>query len=362
MKVFFRADASTTIGTGHVMRCLALAEELRKRGAECHFITRTLNGHLGELLQERGFGTTLLGPALGEAVVEPPPDHACWAEVSWEQDLLETRAVVSNADWIIVDHYSFDERWEKGLTDVVDQIMVIDDLADRPHCASLLLDQNLGRVASDYDGLVIEKCQKLIGPHFALLRPDFSAFRECALRRRQGRRPAHLLISMGGVDLIDATSKVLRALLKTDLPRELKISVVMGSRAPALDRVRALTAEMACSAKVLVDVKDMALLMAASDLAIGAGGITTWERCCLGLPSILIKTASNQRGAVEAMLAAEAAIGNVILDDPKFGDELAMAVTRLLGVELNTRISRNSAKLCSGNGTALIADLMGALT
>jgi len=216
------------------MRCLTLADELRARGAECHFISRMLPGHLGALIERRGFAVSLLDAPSGDALSFDSTAHAKGAGVTWEQDLAETRELVTFADWLIVDHYSFDYRWQKGLADRAKRIMVIDDLADRQHFAALLLDQNLGRKETDYDGLVPNECNRLIGLGFALLRPEFGRQRNQSLQRRMNGELSHLLISMGGTDAIDATSAVLRVIHKARLPKRLRLSVVMGSKAPAL--------------------------------------------------------------------------------------------------------------------------------
>lgn len=354
MRVVFRVDASVQIGTGHVMRCLTLADALRERGAACRFVTRALPGHLGGMIEERGFELTLLdSPKQDAADIAGPPAHAAWAGVSWQHDMAETRDAIAQADWLILDHYAFDARWQQGVMDRVGRIMVIDDLADRPHRAALLLDQNLGRAGSDYDGLVPEDCRRLIGPHHALLRPEFAKLRETALAQRKARGLRRLMISMGGTDVADATSTVLRALRGAALPDDIRLSVVMGSRAPALARVRALAAQMPWPTEVLVDMRNMAALMADADLAIGAGGGTTWERCCLGLPSIIVETADNQAGAVAAMESASAAMGTGPLTDYGFGVRLCAAVAsaaRKLG-----ELSSFAAQICDGAGSQRVA-------
>tara|TARA_R110002072_G_scaffold79391_2_gene183199 strand:- start:622 stop:1719 length:1098 start_codon:yes stop_codon:yes gene_type:complete len=357
-RVLFRADASVTIGTGHVMRCLTLADALRARGAECCFVTRDLPGHLGAVIAERGFAVSLLPVPFGPAP-EGPPVHAAWAGVSWERDLTDTLAVIPPADWLVVDHYAFDARWQQGLGDRVGRVMVIDDLADRPHAAALLLDQNLGREAADYDGLLPESCQRLTGPRFALLRPEFAAQRERSLTRRQTPQLAHLMVTMGGTDAIDATSQVLRALKDADLPEALRISVVMGSRAPALERVRALAADMPWPTEVLVDVRDMTALMTDADLAIGAGGSTNWERCCLGLPGIVVETAKNQARSVAAMVDAGAALGTGLLSNPGFVDRLLGAVRHMQNADFRAESSRRAAAICEGDGAPRVVDILG---
>ena len=358
LRVILRADASVTIGTGHVMRCLTLANALRERGAECHFVTRNLPGHLAAVIAGQNFPLSLLPPPSGPSL-EGPPAHAAWAGVSWQQDLSDTLAVISPADWLVVDHYALDARWESGILSRVGRIMVIDDLADRPHDAALLLDQNLGRTCSDYRDLVPKNCQLLIGPHYALLRPEFSVYREAALLGRQTRKLAHMMITMGGIDSTDATSAVLRAIKGAMLPEDLRISVIMGSRAPALDSVRLLAAALPWTTEVLVDVSDIAALMADADLAILAGGSTNWERCCLGLPGIVVVTAENQTTSAAAMERAGAALWIGKHPDSKFSDRLLHAVCQIQAAEFWPNRVTRAASVCAGDGAIRVANGLG---
>src|SRR5690606_22658913 len=156
------------------------------------------------------------------------------------------------------------------------KLLVIDDLADRTHICDLLLDQNLGRAPSDYAKLLPAGCKMLIGPAFALLRPEFAALREYSLKRRQQLQLESILISMGGVDQSNVTAKALESLLRCALPESCSIAVVMGTKAPWVEEVRALAAEMPWSTDVLVGIDDMAMRLANSDLAIGAAGSTAW--------------------------------------------------------------------------------------
>lgn len=352
MKVIFRADASLTIGTGHVMRCLTLARALRAQGATCRFVTRALPGHLAAQIDAAGFGVTLLSAPNGPAP-DGPPAHAAWAGVDCAIDAAETRAALGNRpDWLVMDHYAFDARWQRAARPEGTKLMVIDDLADRPHDCDLLLDQNLGHAARDYDGLVPEHCICLTGPRHALLRPEFAQARASALADRAGRGFHHLLITMGGVDPHDATSQVLCAVKGADLPEGLRITVVMGSQAPALDQVRVLARDMPRPTEIAVDVTNMAARMAAADLAIGAAGSTTWERCALGLPTIIVQIADNQAGIARALSDAGAALDPGPLHAPEFAQNLQAALAQVpskLGV-----MSERAADICDGDGTARV--------
>ena len=173
--------------------------------------------------------------------------------------------------------------------------MVIDDLADRSHDCDLLLDQTLGRSEERYSSQVPGHCVVLVGSKYALLRPEFFQWRDYSLKRRARPNLERLLISMGGVDKTNATCQVLRALQDSSLPVDCRIAVVMGERALGLKEVRELAEKMKWPTEVKMNARNMAQLMANSDLAIGAAGGTSWERCCLGLPTIMVVLAANQR-------------------------------------------------------------------
>lgn len=305
--VAIRTDASLEIGSGHVMRCLTLAAALREQGAECYFLCREHPGHLISMIESRGFTVHRLPMAqqtidhLQENDVQS--GHTHWLGASWQTDAKVCRPLLTHLtpDWLVVDHYALDARWEEAVLPESTRLMVIDDLADRPHCADLLLDQNLGREVNDYADLVPANCRVLAGPHFALLRPEFSALREKSLARRdQHFSFKRLLISLGGVDKDNVTGQVLSALRDCDLPPGIDIEVVMGATAPWLDEVRKSASTMPRPTNVVVNISDMAQRMADADLAIGAAGSTSWERCCLGLPTLMIVLADNQQSiAVE---------------------------------------------------------------
>ncbi len=354
MRLAFRTDASLQIGTGHVMRCLTLARHMRNAGAECRFISRDLPGHLGARITAEGFALTLLPPPAGPPPTAPPA-HAPWAGVHWAQDADETHKALSAqpADWLVMDHYAFGADWQRRARPKATQLLVIDDLADRPHACDVLLDQNLGRNAADYDGLIPAGTTCLIGPAYALLRPEFAALRKPALAGRAGRGLHEVLITMGGVDAADATSVVLRALRGATLPQGLTITVVMGATAPALAQVQTLAASMPCPTQVVVDVPDMAARMAKADLAIGAAGSTTWERCCLGLPSIIVQIADNQAGIAQAITAAGAALNPGPLNAAGFAQNLRSALA--CAEQGLITLSQNAAAICDGDGAARVA-------
>ena len=307
--VAFRVDASVEIGTGHAMRCLTLAGALARRGLDCHFLCRDLPGHFAGAIAAAGQACHLLPAPGAGGGTDGTTAHSAWLGVTQATDAAECAPILSRLSpaWVIVDHYALDRRWEEVAVPPGAGLMVLDDLADRPHCADLLLDQNLGRRAADYDALLPAACRRLIGPGFALLRSEFAAHRAESLGRRRDGRIARILVALGGVDRENVTTRVLDALAAGGLPGEVSVTVVLGAAAPWKTAVAERCANLPFPAELRVAVADMAGVMAGADLAIGAGGSSSWERCCLGLPTLLVVLADNQREAAAALAAAGAA-------------------------------------------------------
>jgi UDP-2,4-diacetamido-2,4,6-trideoxy-beta-L-altropyranose hydrolase len=362
MNIIFRTDASIDIGTGHVMRCLTLAQALRDQGANCRFICREHASNLLELIRERGFEAQALPMqvSLQEQLGQEDANganilaHAAWLGADWQIDAEQTKNAIGDGevDWLIVDHYALDIRWESVLKPHYQKLMVIDDLADRPHGCDLLLDQNLSRTEQHYAGLVPTNCKVLVGPQYALLRPEFSELRQYSLSRRATPQLKRLLITMGGVDKDNATGQVLAALTGCALPADCHITVVMGTHAPWLTQVRNQAEQMPWATEVLVSIDNMAELMAESDLAIGAAGSTSWERCCLGLPTINVALATNQlliaKGLEMATRVKSAKIGSLDVDVTMLLAEIVTETTLL------KEISATSSLITSGRGTVKV--------
>jgi len=295
MKVVFRVDASLQIGIGHVMRCLTLAQALKENGANVEFICRKHEGSLINKIRSNGFVVHEL-KVFEEAEVDNKLAHSHWLGVTQQQDADDCINILKaeKLDWLIVDHYALDEQWQKRLKPCYEKLMVIDDLADRQFDCDILLDQTFGRQQEDYLALTPEDCKLLLGSQYALLRPEFVEWRGISLERRSKPEFKQLLINMGGVDVDNVTEKVLDELTICNLPNDLKITVVMGGSAPHLESIKSKAIVLPYKTEVKVDVGNMAEIMSNSDVAIGASGSTTWERCCLGLPTIQVITANNQ--------------------------------------------------------------------
>ena len=310
-----------------------------------------------DLIAQRGHQVIALGEPQEYSREHDDPAHAAWLATNWREDVMQTREALvgQTLDWLVVDHYALDRRWEGFLRGLVGRIMVIDDLADRHHDCELILDQTYGRPESDYATLVPDNCQILCGSQYALLRPDFAALREYSLKRQEKPVLRELLITMGGADNVNATSEVLKALRNCSLPKNIRVTVVMGQSAPWLQEVKELAAMLPWSTRLLIGVSNMAQLMADSDLAIGAAGATTWERCCLGLPSIVLLTAENQRLIISNLTNIDA-VESVDLIDLNL--KLKLIINNFFQ-EKNLKIkSLISSSICDGLGAEKLSRII----
>jgi UDP-2,4-diacetamido-2,4,6-trideoxy-beta-L-altropyranose hydrolase len=305
--ILIRADASLSIGSGHVMRCRTLARELQRRGAQLCFLCRRQRGDLIDLLEQEFPVLSLpeLPLAATQSLKAEPMQgrelYGAWLGCSQEHDAADclqalALAGIRGASWLVVDHYGLDAAWETQLLaglagDAAPRLLVIDDLADRAHQADLLLDQNFFGAATEerYSGLVPGNCRQLLGPHYALLGPEYAQLHPLVPPRTELRR---VLVFFGGVDPDNLTGRALEALLAPELA-ELAVDVVLGLQSPHRQAVAELVARRPHTT-LHNPLPSLAGLIARADLAIGAGGATTWERACLGLSCISIPSAENQ--------------------------------------------------------------------
>jgi UDP-2,4-diacetamido-2,4,6-trideoxy-beta-L-altropyranose hydrolase len=372
LRIAFRVDAGLLIGTGHVMRCLTLADEVRERGSEVVFVCREHDRNLCDVIRGKGFPVVRLpvltthegndehwprgdiDPATGETT----PIHAGWLGADWRTDADETVAALSGSeavDWLVVDHYALDARWESRVRSLARRIMVIDDLADRPHACDLLLDQNLFTdLQGRYKRRIPQSCRTLLGPKYALLRPEFTRQREWQRDRTRGVH--RILIAFGGVDTTNETLKAIQAvdaLGRTDI----EVDVVIGAGNPHREDLTRQLAERP-SFQLHVQTDQMAELMAKADVAIGAGGVATWERCAVGLPAIAWAIADNQQPVIEAV----AETGAVLMPDQTGGATRGCIEQHLFSL-LNSRylravMSRAGLSICDGRGVQRVAQVM----
>jgi UDP-2,4-diacetamido-2,4,6-trideoxy-beta-L-altropyranose hydrolase len=338
LRVLFLADCGPEVGGGHVMRCLSLATALTARGAMCGFV---------EFPETRDVLASFAGDDVARLAAGEGPLPA------------RVRQVASLAgDWganvVVVDHYGVSADQERILADDGRAIILIDDLADRAHQCGLLIDPGFGRSAEDYRSLVPSGARILAGPAYALLRPEYAAARPAATSRRGVQEtPKRLLVALGLTDFRGITGRVLNIVLPA--LEGIHVDVVTGAGAPSLTWLEHLAGSDP-RVRLHVQTRGMVELMAAADVAIGAGGSSTWERACLGLPSISLILADNQRGLAQALGQADATLA---VDAAAEGlpTRLLEAFVRLRDDgALRSRLSEAAAGLCDGLGAQRAAD------
>lgn len=355
MKVTFRVDASSEIGTGHISRCLNLAYELKRRGAKCNFISQDMPEYFISQIKSQGHSHYSLRAANHfPAFNKDPIGLSCPAE-SQLADAQKTLNLIADdiQDWIVVDHYSLDINWELRVKCSSKRLMVIDDMANRQHACELLLDQNMqDKKQSRYREKVGQNCKTLLGPKFALLRSEFSELHKVALER--SGQIHRILIFFGGVDSKNHTIEAMNALI--NLRIEVSVDVVIGLQHPFIDDVKKLCSQHAFS--LHIQTKRMAELILQSDLCIGSGGVITWERCCLGLPSLTYAIAENQ----EEVVRVAALNGLIYAPNPTdfLGDSIELHLRVLLeNQNILKLISSNGINAVDGNGAKRVAQAMG---
>jgi UDP-2,4-diacetamido-2,4,6-trideoxy-beta-L-altropyranose hydrolase len=329
MLVVFRADASPAVGGGHVMRCLTLATEMQQRGADVVFLCKK--------------GTAETVPALarsGIACLDADQDD-------WNVAIAAGKFGTARVSLIVVDSYDLGEEFERSLRCHSCPIAVIDDAPVRRHDCHLLVDMTPNRVADDYAGMVVAHCRVLAGFSYALVRGEFGELRSESLARRQASSALKsAFVSLGLTDIGGHTLEIARSLAsESGLER---IVVVTGPTVPAFREIERLQDE-APRIRVYVDPPNIAQLMAGADIAIGTPGTSSWERCCLGLPSILLVVAQNQIDNATALEQAGAARVLPLLSN---GSSSISGIIRELRGAPNelAQMSQRAAEVCDGDG------------
>lgn len=355
MNIAFRVDASSQIGTGHFMRCLTLADALHERGAQIRFISRRLPEYLQTMLVAKGHEDVLLRSG-SNADTSGDLFHSHWLGTSQQADAQDTIQALSgqSLDWLVVDHYALDVRWESELRQTARNILVIDDLADRVHDCDVLLDQNFyANMDSRHTNKVPKYCRLLLGPRYALLREEFRQMRE-QVKPRTGP-VKRILVFFGGVDTDNYTGRAIEALVGIGVS-DFCVDVVIGAQHPFREQLEHTCVQHGFTCHV--QTTRMAELMAAADLAIGAGGSATWERCCLGLPTLTICVAENQSKQI-----ADAA-SEVLLYAPELGDGTARIINLHMkalmeNAHLRYALSRNGMQAVDECGTMRVVGELG---
>ncbi len=348
MQVVFRVDANGLIGTGHVMRCLALAAALKARGGDCHFLMRTDGiGGIARRIGEEGHRFT------GLAAPNDPSNHDGLAHShflpggqGWDAEASGRVLGGSTADLLIVDHYGIDRRWQGAMRAHGRRIMVVDDLAERPHDCDVLLDQNLvPGFERRYDNLLLPGCQRLLGPRYALLRPEFE--RDHEVMESDGGNPPRLLVMFGGADTQNLTLKTVDLLVRIGWRNG--VDVVAGPLHPDPEGLRRAMSPLP-GAVLHAPARNVSALMKAAGLSIGSPGVSSWERCALALPSITLSQAFNQEAIGVALGEAGAALHLGRAEDAPAALIEAALLTVGSNPSARKSMSRAAAAICDGRG------------
>ncbi|MVV51316.1 UDP-2,4-diacetamido-2,4,6-trideoxy-beta-L-altropyranose hydrolase [Pseudomonas sp. PB120] len=345
MRVLIRADASPTIGSGHIARLLPLARTLRQQGSHVAFACRQLPGHRLDMLAAEGFETF----ALPARYPDEDPQQAIESMLPWQADIDALALALENQsayDWIIVDHYGLDHHWQTAARHWAPRIAAVDDLATRTYSVDLLLNQNLSGTPEAYTALLPRGCQALLGPGFALLREEF-----CGAAIEIKPRAKRVLVNFGGFDAAMQTHHAMLAL--AELPG-LEVDFVAGAENPAWEKMQRLAANRP-NWRLHRFVSDFYRLMTEADLFVGAGGGTSWERAALGLPTICIAVSNNQQANGEVMATSGA---HVYLGprEQVSVEQLRQAIGFVAGNQgLRQSLAERSRQLVDGRGAKRVA-------
>jgi UDP-2,4-diacetamido-2,4,6-trideoxy-beta-L-altropyranose hydrolase len=364
MKLAVRTDASRRIGWGHLKRCLALAQALRERGDEVVFVIRPSDVDVRPLLAQSGFAALPMPRLDGQADDDPdeaPPPHGAWLQRRWDRDAADTTCALHawRPDVVLVDHYGIDARWHCALGAATGAtIAVIDDLADRPLAAELVIDHNpAADHAAKYRGVLRYPARICGGPSYALLDPVYREHARCVV----DEAVASIGIFMGGTDPGNFSAFAVRA-CREQAAWTGPIEIATTSANPALGALRALAQDDA-RLTITLDQPNLADFHARHGLQVGAGGGALWERCCIGTPTLALVTAENQRLSVPLLAADGVVVGlDAIGQGADAAVALGTAVRRLLDAPDERRaLHRRSLALVDGLGAARAAAALAAL-
>lgn len=307
-KVVFRVDSGSHIGIGHLMRCLTLAYEFKTQGLDIFFITKNHKGFAESIIPSDYTVFVIDGGVAADLPLDQKNNYQSWLGESWESDLRKTNELLKKlgeVDLVVIDHYSLDDRYEKQL--FCKKILIIDDLMNRKHSCDYLLDQNTSADIKAYGILMDKKTQFFLGPDYALLKRDFLAFRKVSIERRsKNTEIIKVLVFFGGGDVGSDCIKLAKSLTSKELD-QYEFTFILNEAHSTYPELLLWSNRHSKSVKLFSFVKNMAELMSEHDFFIGAGGSTSWERICLGIPSAIIAVAENQIKIGESLNALKLA-------------------------------------------------------
>lgn len=355
-KFYIRADASPVIGTGHFVRCLNLAKSLIKRHAQVTFLSRNLGRDLNDRLISAGCRVIDL-PSQNTPSGQNPDDYSTWLGADEREDISQCLNLISgSADCsIIVDHYGVNEKWLGMAKKAFRKLIVLDDLAERKLDVDLVINQNLGWKARDYAHLVGQETKLLLGPRYALLAENYSKARQKLDRSFKSEAPLRVLVSLGGADIENVTGKVSRVLEEMQTKHDFMLTIVVGPMNTSSNELNAISQRSDGKIMLIQGANNLADAYSSHDIAIGAVGGSSWERCCLGLPTVLVPIAENQKSAAKKLDSAGAGI-LVDYESDHFGSDLLNAMNQMSNSEIREEISQRALGICDGLGAKRITN------
>lgn len=353
--IIFRTDSSSLIGSGHVTRCISLASYLKKDGLDVEFICRKHKGNYINKIQDAGFKVHEL-KLVGKIKLKSNTSYASWLGASQSLDAENCIEIIKSRkiNFLIVDHYGIGVNWQKKLKPYCGKLMVIDDLAQRRHACDVILNQNLGSTKKKYKKLIPHTCKQLLGPKFALLDSVYSNIK-VDLKSRSGNIRRALIYFGGGDDALKYSELALNAFCEPKLIH-IKLDLVINSKKNNLKQIKKIISNRG-RIKLYSNLPNLSKLISNSDLAIGAAGSTTWERCCFGIPSIIVICALNQKLSAEKIKKKNAAFvfypNNNLQKNIK---DAALSLCRNKNIYL--KMSQKALKICDGHGSKRVSKLI----
>jgi len=353
LKVAFRVDAGVSIGAGHLSRCLTIASTLKNKGlADCFFILKSHEGDFASVVRSHGFEAKVLPlqctPNYRSGIYKDWVGGNILDDANSSLKYIQSKGFESG-DWMIVDHYGLDNEFEDLIAAEGIDIGIIDDLTNRHHNCKFLVDQTCGREDTEYKKWVSDETYLMTGERFCMLRPEFIGYRKKSLEKRaKFKNISNILINFGSTDPTNVTSRIIKSLDSICSKSGIKLIVVVGHNSPHLIEIERSVNHFSGEVELIIDAENMAKLMFDADIAIGAAGATTWERCALGLPTIIIKTADNQSTVIDRIIK----FGVAELHDIDLLDQQGELQRHLSYILKNYQnISLKCSNLVTGEGT-----------
>tara|TARA_B100001123_G_C15344010_1_gene1036186 strand:- start:6825 stop:7859 length:1035 start_codon:yes stop_codon:yes gene_type:complete len=340
LKIGFRVDSSELIGAGHVVRCIALAQEMKKRNIEIFFISYNNLPFLKQYILSQGFDLFEIS-------------EINKTKINWNKDLEKTLNVLEEVslDALIVDHYALGLGWLSGIKEKIEKLVVIDDMPGRKVVCDILIDQNLGREAKHYSSFIEDKTKLILGKEFVLTRQEFKENRARALKKREEFSGIKsILLSLGGSEDPRNYLRIINNISKSEIDSLSQVTLAPGFLDSPETIFKDLTRHSSLKVEILSNPLDILEAMIKADISIGYAGSSSWERCILGLPTLVKAVSKNQLFIAESLKKEGVA---KIWNNEKDLRNLILE----MNIEDNWYKAVSASKnICDGNGSRRVVD------